>query len=324
MNEFGLRPDATGGFDFVVDGRFLGDIVFAGVGMENREVTLLRRGLSSGAAQDQIRRLKGELPGEFFPHRVWLYFCAACYDEGCGGISAKIQIGAEQVVWSDFRHDGEPDTDDESEHFDEEDAIAEVGRLVFDRAQYEAVLDETAKQLGRSFVSFWRTTDNLNQSTLGLERVVTRRPLRKRPPDPKEGLQWTIDGRPLARILRDASGKLSKRGRELQADLDYSVVQEGNGEYADEGRKTIRLLLGEGTWDDLPGRVPLLVGDCLDIPCGVITAHIERMDSIVVWSGFRVHGTGPNEYGHPYDPELVFTFDRQQHDDKLRQALDRT
>ena len=263
----------------------------------------------------------GELPGEFFPDRVWLYFCPECFSEGCGGISARVQVGRERVVWSDFRHDGMPGTDNEVEHFDDEDAITAVGTLVFDRGEYEAALERTAGQLGRSFVAYWRSTAALSQATLGLERVVSRRQLRKRPPDPKEGLQWTIDRRPLSRILRGTAGKLSKRGQGLQSDLYFSVVQERHGSYGEEGRNAIRLLLGEGTWDDLPGRVPLLVGDCLDIPCGVVTTHVERMEDIVVWSDFRVHGTGPDEYGHPYDPNLTFTFDRRQHDETLWRVL---
>lgn len=35
MNEFDLRPDPSGGFDFLVDGRFLREIVFDGEDMEN-------------------------------------------------------------------------------------------------------------------------------------------------------------------------------------------------------------------------------------------------------------------------------------------------
>ena len=258
-------------------------MVFEGEDMDRREVTLLRRGLSSGGAEDQIRRLKGELPGEFFPQRVWLYFCPECFDEGCGGISAKVQVGTHQVVWSDFRHDGVPDTDDETGHFDDEDAITSVGTLVFDRTEYEAALDRTAEQLGRSFVAYWRSTPALNQATLGLERVVSRRQLRKRPPDPKEGLQWTIDGRPLVRILRDASGKLSKRGRQLQSDLHFSVVQERQDSYGEAGWNAIRLLLGEGTWDEMPGRVPLLVGECLDIECGSSPSRFNAWKTW--WSG---------------------------------------
>ncbi|MFB0834351.1 hypothetical protein ACX8Z9_09125 [Arthrobacter halodurans] len=323
MNRFDLRPDPSGGFDFLVDGRFLRELVFEGEDMQECEVSLLRRGLPSGVAREQIRRLKGELPGQFFPERVWLYFCEECYDEGCGGISARVQVGSERVVWSDFRHDSPSDTDDEAAHFDDEDAIPAVGTLVFDRVEYEAALDRVAEQLGRSFVAFWRSTDALNQATLGLERVVSRRQLRKRSPDPREGLQWTVNGRPLARLLSDAAGTLSRTGPGLQSDLRFSVVQECRDSSAEVGRNAIRLLLGEGTWEELPGRVPLLVGEGLDVACGSITAHVDRLDSIVVWSGFRVHGAGPEGDGHPYDRKLTFTFDRRQHDETLRRVVER-
>lgn len=156
MNQFGLCPDASGGFDFLVDGRFLRELVFETDDLEQYEITLLRRRkLPFGVAQAQIRRLKGELPGEFFPHRVWLYFCGECFDEGCGGISVRVQVGTDQVVWSDFRHDGPPSTENELDEFQEEDRITYVGPLVFDRAEYEAALDDVAGQLGRSYLRHW-------------------------------------------------------------------------------------------------------------------------------------------------------------------------
>lgn len=323
MNKFDLRPDPSGGFDFVVDGRFLREMVFDGEDMTRQHVTLLRRGVFSGAIQEQVSRLKGELPGQFFPERVWLYFCPECYDEGCGGISAKIHVGPEQVVWSDFRYDGEPDTEEESASFGEEDAITSVGTLVFDRTEYGAALDRTAEQLGRGFVAFWRSTAELDQVTLGLEHLVSRRKQRKSPLDPKEGFQWTIDGRPLSRILQDAGEKLSSEVRDLQSDLHFSVVQEQQGNHVEQGRIAIRVLLGEETWNESSGRVPLFVGECLDIPCGVITVRVERQEGTVIWSDLRVHGAGPDENGHPYGPGMIFTFDRRQHDDVLQRLLDR-
>lgn len=323
VHSFDLGPDASGGFDFVVDGRLLREMVFEGQDVSQREVTLLRSGLFPGPGHDQIRRLKGELPGEFFPDRVWLYFCPACYDEGCGGISVRIQIEDHQVVWSNLRHDGVPYPEDESEVFDDEDDLSSVGPLVFDRAEYETSLDRVAELLGRSETTFWRRKTGSAQSTLGLERLVSRRQLRKRTADPKVGLQWTIDGRPLSRTLRKASRTLPELARELQTDLQYSVVQERQDNYAEAGRNAIRQLLGEGVWDERPGRVPLFVGECLDLECGVITVAVERQQDAVVWGDFRVHGAGAEEQSYPYDPQLSFTFDRQQHDEILRRILAR-
>jgi hypothetical protein len=311
---FDLRPDASGGFDFVVDGRFLREQVFEGEDLSEREMTLLRPELFPGLGHDQLRRLKGELPGEFFPDRVWLYFCPACYDEGCGGISVRIQVEDRQVVWSDFRYDRAPYPEDATEVFHDEDALETVGPLVFDRTEYETALDRTAEHRGRS-------QSASHQVLLGLDRVVSRRLLRKRKADPKDGLQWTVDGRALAHILRKASGKLPHRGRQLQTDLEYSVVQQRQDNYAEAGRKAIRQLLGEDTWEELPGRVPLLVGECLDLECGVITVDVVRLHDVVLWGDFRVHGAGPEERGYPYDPQLTFTFDRRQHDEVLRRVL---
>lgn len=150
LNKFDLRVDSTGDLDFLVDGQFLRKIVFDGEDMDEREVTRLRRwGLSSRLALQEVRRLKGELPGQFFAQRVWLYFCPECFDEGCGGVSVRIQVGADRVVWSDFRHDA-PASEGALEEFCDEDVITTVGTLVFDRGEYDAALDRTAKQLHRS------------------------------------------------------------------------------------------------------------------------------------------------------------------------------
>lgn len=60
MHKFDLRSDSSGGFDFLVDGRFLREMVFEGEDMEEREVSLLRRwglwGLSSRVAQAFARK----------------------------------------------------------------------------------------------------------------------------------------------------------------------------------------------------------------------------------------------------------------------------
>jgi hypothetical protein len=74
-----------------------------------------------------------------------------CFDEGCGGVSVRVQVGADQVVWSDFRHDM-PSNADEIEAFVDDDVITSVETLVFDRVEYEAALNRTAKQLRRSFL----------------------------------------------------------------------------------------------------------------------------------------------------------------------------
>lgn len=155
MNKFGLCPDASSGFDFLIDGRFLRELVFETNDLEQYEVTRLRRGkLPFGAARDQIRRLKGELPGEFFPHRVWLYFCGECFDEGCGGVSVRVQVGADRVVWSEICHDGLSSTENELDEFQEEDRITHLGPFVFDRGEYESALDDVADQLGRSHLRY--------------------------------------------------------------------------------------------------------------------------------------------------------------------------
>lgn len=305
----------------MVDGHFLRDRVFQDDDRAQCEVSLLRRGIFPGALEEQIRRLKGELPGPFFPERVWLYFCPECYDEGCGGISARIQVETDRVVWSDFRRDADPDTDNEAEFFEDEDTIPWLRPLVFDRTEYEDALSRTARELERGFAAFWRSNTSLDQVTLGLEPLVSRRKQRKGQGNAKEGLQWTVNGRPLARILQAAAENMSQNFRELSSDLYFSVVQQNPDSPVEAGRNTLRLLLGEGTWDELPRRVPLFVGECLDIPCGIITTHILRTDDTVYWSDFRVHEAGFEEPGHAYGPDLHYAFDLRQHDETVRRVL---
>ncbi len=156
MHTFDLRLDSSGGFDFLIDDRFLREMIFQGEDMDQREITVLRRRkLPFRVVQDQIRRMKGELSGPLFPQRVWLYFCPTCFDEGCGGISVKIQVHADRVVWSDFRHDGLPDNENESEDFEDDDVITAVGTLVFDRGGYDAALDRAAQYLRPGIVTNW-------------------------------------------------------------------------------------------------------------------------------------------------------------------------
>ena len=186
MNKFDLRPDASGGFDFMVDGRFIREMIFAGEDLSQQPISLLRRGIFERALQEQLNALRGELPGIFFPERVWLYFCPQCYDEGCGGISVKIRVGPEYVLWSDFRFDGEADTEQESDWFEDEDWVKDVGPFTFDRAEYEAALNRTAEQLNRSSAAFWRSTAEMDHVSLGLEHLVSRKKQRKSPLDPKE------------------------------------------------------------------------------------------------------------------------------------------
>ncbi len=321
MNGFDLRPDSTGGFDFVVDGRFLRERVFEDADRAQCEVSLLRRGVFSGALEEQIRRLQGELPGPFFPERVWLYFCPQCYDEGCGGISVRIQVETDRVVWSEFRYDSDPDNENEAEFFEAEDTIPGLGPLVFDRTEYVDALSRTAKALGRGFVAFWRSTASFDQVSLGLELLVSRKEQRKTATRIKAGLQWTIDGRPLSQILQAAQGELPTGIRELSTRLSFSVVQKGPGGHQETGRDAIRFLLGEGSWPERPGRVPLFVSESLDVQDGVITTRVERTESSVVWNDFRAHGAGPEQPGHAYGPDLHYTFDRRQHDEMLLRIL---
>ena len=151
--------------------------------------------------------------------------------------------------------------------------------------------------------------------------TVRRRRWKRSYPDTRTGLQWTIDGKPLTLALGEAGASLPEEGRRIASGLQCSVVQSRSDSYGDAGRTALRVLLGDGEWDELPGRVPLLVGECLDVPCGVITCVVERQGDAVTWTDFRVHGAGPETEGYSYPRATSYVFDRRQHDSVLTAAL---
>ncbi len=157
-------------------------------------------------------------------------------------------------------------------------------------------------------------------SKLTLERGVAYRRRWKRGVVQMEGLQWCIDGKPLALTLQEARPLLPKEGRHLTADLYYSVVQRRKDFYGDAGRDALRFLLGQDEWEEFPGRVPLLIGQCLHVECAVISAIIDRQDDVVTWGRFQAHQPGQDVQGFLFPPALTYTFDREQHDSVLREA----
>lgn len=161
---------------------------------------------------------------------------------------------------------------------------------------------------------------NRHMSKLTLERGVAYRRRWKRDAVQMEGQQWTFDGKPLALTLQEARSSLPKEGRQITADLYYSVLQARKDFYGEAGRDALRFLLGEEVWKDLPGRVPLLIGQCLHVECGVITGIIERQEDVVTWGHFKAHLPGPEGSGYLFPSALTYTFDREQHDSVLREA----
>jgi hypothetical protein len=155
-------------------------------------------------------------------------------------------------------------------------------------------------------------------SKLTLERGVAFRPRWNRAAVQVGGLQWSIDGKPLALTLQEARPLLPKEGRRLTADLYYSVLQRRKDFYGDAGRDALRFLLGEDEWEEFPDRVPLLIGQCLHVECAVISAVIERQDDAVTWGQFRAHQPGPDVHGYLFPPTITYTFNREEHDCVLR------
>lgn len=155
------------------------------------------------------------------------------------------------------------------------------------------------------------------KSNLTLERGVTYRQRWKRASIQMEGLQWSIDSKPLALTLQEARSSLPKEGRRITADLYYSVLQSRKDFYGNAGRDALRFLLGQDEWEEFPGRVPLLIGQCLHVECAVISATIERRDDAVTWGQFQAHQPGPDVHGYLFPSAIAYTFDREQHDSVL-------
>lgn len=157
-------------------------------------------------------------------------------------------------------------------------------------------------------------------SKLTLERGVAFRRRWNRAAVQVGGLQWSIDDKPLALTLQEARSSLPKEGRRLTADLYYSVLQRREDFYGDAGRDALRFLLGQDQWEEFPGRVPLLIGECLHVDCAVISAIIERQDDAVTWGQFQAHQPGPDVQGYLFPPAITYTFDREHHDSVLREV----
>jgi hypothetical protein len=128
-------------WEFVVDGEPLGARLGPMIGLSNVAVdfvpVLVLNWPIGFPAQDfdpLIGRSVPPLPGS----RVPLYVCAECGDLGCGAVTVIIDWTETNVVWRDFgyQNDYEP--------FTEDDVFTGVGPFEFDRARYEAVLEQFA------------------------------------------------------------------------------------------------------------------------------------------------------------------------------------
>jgi hypothetical protein len=97
--------------DFVVDGRPLPELleVPEDVQRPSDDVVSDLGDSSPAEAVLQVERLLGLAPNQDGGARVWLLFCAACHDEGCGGLTVKVERDAGVVVWSEFAWESLPD-----------------------------------------------------------------------------------------------------------------------------------------------------------------------------------------------------------------------
>jgi hypothetical protein len=125
------RHPATHFLDLVVDGRSIREMVDEGLG----QVTELCRPWLH-AVPWSVQRLLGRLGTDLLPeNRVALLVCGVCGDLGCGAVTARLTLSKDQVSWSEFLWDG-----GEGDATSIDVAREGDGRIVFNRADYEAIL----------------------------------------------------------------------------------------------------------------------------------------------------------------------------------------
>jgi len=139
------RHPETHFLDFVVDGRSLREMVDGGTG----HVTKLCRPWLH-AVPEPVDRLLGRLGTDGLPeNRVALLVCGMCGDLGCGTLTAQLNLSQDQVSWSNFLREGEVG-DWEGGLGDPASidlAHAGDGRIVFNRAGYEAMLTSAHERI---------------------------------------------------------------------------------------------------------------------------------------------------------------------------------
>jgi hypothetical protein len=119
--------------DFLIDGRPLREVLE--VPEDVRRPTDDVSDLSESSAAEavlQVDRLLGVAPNQYGSERVWLLFCPVCHEEGCGGLSVKVDRRDGQVEWSNFAWDNifeNPPT-----------ILSLTQRFVFDAVAYDTAL----------------------------------------------------------------------------------------------------------------------------------------------------------------------------------------
>jgi hypothetical protein len=139
------RHPETHFLDFVIDGRSIREMVDGGTG----HVTELCRPWLH-AVPESVDRLLGRLGTDgLLENRVALLVCGVCGDLGCGAVTAQLNLSQDQVSWSNFQWEG--GVDDWEGGVGDPAAIDLAhggdGRIVFNRAGYEAMLTSAYEQI---------------------------------------------------------------------------------------------------------------------------------------------------------------------------------
>lgn len=127
LREGGNGATAREYLDFVVDGNPLSETIA-------EDLASCLGWLSSEENEKAIGRLLLEEPADLPNNRRSLYVCPECGDLGCGAITVVIESVGEQIIWRDFGLQNNYEEEVLSASY------ADIGPLIFNRAQYEAVI----------------------------------------------------------------------------------------------------------------------------------------------------------------------------------------
>jgi len=130
----GATTTARVSVDFTVDGESLLRCLTRADGGHPDFMGGFVRGVAD-ANSVKLAMLAGSRPPETEEGRYLLYVCPECGDIGCGAYAARVRVGADTVEWHDFAYEN---------GYEPPRQIAEVGPFVFERQQYQQVLERAS------------------------------------------------------------------------------------------------------------------------------------------------------------------------------------
>lgn len=134
--------------DLVIDGHTVIDMVDP---QKHWGVSPFARRFRRGAARRWLAEYRGVFgvrDARLAGNELEIAVCGACGDLGCGNLAVIVELSADTVVWRQPHWAGDVDEDgEEPDPNDPESLMPQV--IIFDRAQYDAALADTARFIAR-------------------------------------------------------------------------------------------------------------------------------------------------------------------------------